>query len=248
MPVTDECLYSGATTDTQVPFPMARTARLAVPGYPHHLIQRGNNRQPVFLDDEDRARFLLMLRDVLREQGVALHAFVLMDNHIHLLLTPGEGRALSRLMQRLGTWYAGWFNHRHGRTGALWEGRFRSSLLETDSYLLACMRYIENNPVRAGMVGRAEDYRWSSAMHHTGRVVDPLVADHSLYWGLGNTPFEREAVYSGFLHESYPDEADRLSRAFLGGRALGSSAFLARMSDHAGRALQPGKRGRPPKS
>ena len=227
---------------------MARTARLAVPGYPHHLIQRGNNRQRVFLDDEDRARYLSMLRDVLREQGVALHAWVLMDNHVHLLLTPGEGRALSRLMQRLGTWYAGWFNHRHGRTGALWEGRFRSSLLETDAYLLTCMRYIENNPVRAGMVERAEDYRWSSSRHHVGAAVDPLITDHSLYWGMGNTPFEREAAYRAFLHEALAEESGRLSRAFLGGRALGSQRFLEHMSQDAGRSLHPGKRGRPPKA
>ena len=227
---------------------MARSARLAVSGYPHHLIQRGNNRQPVFLDDEDRSRYLTMLRDVLREQGVALHAYVLMDNHIHLLATPGEGRALSRLMQRLGTWYAGWFNHRHGRTGALWEGRFRSSLLETDAYLLVCMRYVENNPVRAGMVDRAEDFRWSSARHHVGRAIDPLVSDHSLYWGLGNTPFEREAAYRAFLAEGLPEEAGRLSRSFLGSRAVGSSVFLERMSGGAGRPLLPGKRGRPFKS
>lgn len=226
---------------------MARTARLAVPGYPHHLIQRGNNRQWVFRDDEDRARYLAMLRDGLREQGVALHAWVLMDNHVHLLLTPGEGQALSRLMQRLGTWYAGWFNHRHGRTGALWEGRFKSSLLETDSYLLTCMRYIENNPVRAGMVERAEDFRWSSARHHVGAVVDPLVTDHSLYWSLGNTPFEREAVYRALLHEAHAEEASGLSRAFLRGQALGSEGFLARMSEGAGRSLQPAKRGRPPR-
>ena len=224
---------------------MARTARLAVPGYPHHLIQRGNNRQPVFLDEEDRGRYLAMLRDVLREQGVALHAYVLMDNHVHLLATPGEGRALSRLMQRLGTWYAGWFNHRHARTGALWEGRFRSSLLETDAYLLVCMRYIENNPVRAGMVERAEDFRWSSARHHVGRAIDPLVSDHSLYWSLGNTPFEREAAYRSFLAEGLPEEAGLLSRSFLSSRALGSSVFLERMSEGAGRTLLPGKRGRP---
>ena len=224
---------------------MARSARLAVPGYPHHVIQRGNNRQTVFVDDEDRARYLGMLRDGLREQRVGMHAFVLMDNHVHLLLTPGEGAALSRLMQRLGTRYAGWFNHRHGRTGALWEGRFRSSLLETDAYLLVCMRYIENNPVRAAMVERAEDFRWSSARHHVGRLTDPLITDHSLYWGLGNTPFEREAAYRAFLNDGLPDETGHLSRSFLGGRALGSSAFLDRMSQDAGRRLAPGKRGRP---
>jgi putative transposase len=224
---------------------MARTARLAVPGYPHHLIQRGHNRQCVFIDDEDRARYLLMLREVLREQGVALHAYVLMDNHVHLLATPGEGRALSRLMQRLGTWYAGWFNHRHGRSGSLWEGRFKSSLVETDAYLLVCMRYIENNPVRSGQVERAEDFPWSSVRHHVGHAADPLITDHPLFWSLGNTPFEREMAYRKFLPEGVPDESQSLSRSFLGGRALGSPAFLEQMSLGSGRSLVPRKRGRP---
>jgi putative transposase len=224
---------------------MARTARLAVSGYPHHLIHRGNNRQRVFMDQEDRARYLVMLRQVLREQNVGLHAYVLMENHVHLLVTPGEGRALSRLMQRLGTWYAGWFNHRHGRSGSLWEGRFRSSLVETDAYLLVCMRYIENNPVRSGQVERAEDFQWSSARHHVGGLADPLITDHSLYWSLGNTPFEREAAYRKFLSEGVPDESQSLSRSFLGGRTLGSPAFLEQMSQGAGRPLVPRKRGRP---
>jgi putative transposase len=224
---------------------MARTARLAVPGYPHHLIQRGNNRQTIFVDEHDRLRYLGMLREVLREQGVALHAYVLMDNHVHLLLTPGESGALSRLMQRQGTWYAGWFNHRHARTGALWEGRFRSSLVETDGYLLACMRYIERNPVRAGMVEVPEDFRWSSARHHAGIAADPLITDHALYWALGNTPFEREAAYRRFLAESLPENSDRMNRILMSGRPLGSPLFLDRMSESAGRSLQPAKRGRP---
>lgn len=226
---------------------MARSARLAVPGYPHHLIQRGNNRQAIFVDDEDRQRYVSMLREGLREQGIALHAWVLMDNHVHLLATPPEAGSLSRLMQRQGTWYAGWFNQRHGRTGALWEGRFRSSLVETDAYLLVCMRYVELNPVRAGLAERAEDYRWSSARHHLGLGADPLVTDHALFWALGNTPFEREARYRAFLGSASPAESRRLGEAFLRGRPLGTATFVERLAAETGRALSPRPRGRPPR-
>lgn len=226
---------------------MARTARLAIAGYPHHLVQRGNDRQPVFRDEEDRHRYLAMLREVLREQGVALHAYVLMDNHVHLLLTPAEGRALSRLMQRLGTWYAGWFNHRHGRTGALWEGRFMSSPVDSDAYLLACMRYIERNPVRAGMVQQAEEYPWSSVRHHLGLRVDPLLTDHALFWALGNTPFEREASYRRLLSDVPSEEAARLRQTLGRGHPLGDSGFIERLGREAGRSLSPRPRGRPRK-
>lgn len=225
---------------------MARTARLAIAGYPHHVIQRGNDRQAVFREDEDRRRYLSMLGEGLKEQAVVLHAYVLMDNHVHLLLTPGDGAALSRLMQRLGTWYAGWFNHRHGRTGALWEGRFRSSPIDSDAYLLACMRYIERNPVRAGMVQQAEDYPWSSARHHLGLEVNPLVTDHGLFWALGNTPFEREAAYRRLVQEPPPDESVRFGRLLGLGKPLGDAPFLERIGRETGRPLGPGRRGRPP--
>lgn len=226
---------------------MARTARLAIAGYPHHVIQRGNDRKSVFHDDDDRRRYLAMLREGLREQGVALHAWVLMDNHLHLLLTPVEAAALSRLMQRLGTWYAGWFNHRHCRTGALWEGRFRSSPVDSDGYLLACMRYIERNPVRAGMVQQAEAYPWSSARHHLGLGVDPLITDHALFWALGNTPFEREAAYRRLLEEPPLDEAERFGRLLGRGKPLGDAPFVSRIGRETGRLLGPRKRGRPSK-
>lgn len=223
---------------------MPRLARIAVAGYPHHVIHRGNNRQAVFVDDVDRIRYLELLLGAAREHAVAIHAYVLMGNHVHLLATPGGERALSDFMHKLGTRYVGWFNHRHCRSGTLWEGRFRSNLIESDSYLLVCTRYIEMNPVRAGLVGSASEWRWSSARHHLGQVVDPLISEHSIFWNFGNTPFEREIRYREFLEQSFPaDEAQVFTRACLRGRPLGSPAFLTRT----GLPTQPRKRGRPHK-
>jgi putative transposase len=138
---------------------MARLPRLAAAGYPHHVIQRGNNRQAIFADAADCERFLGELGELLPLHKVALHAYVLMPNHVHLLLTPASRAGLSGLMQALGRRYVAWFNRRHGRTGALFEGRFRSSIVESERYLLACSRYIELNPVRAGLVGKPVEYR-----------------------------------------------------------------------------------------
>ena len=225
---------------------MARMSRLAVAGYPHHLIQRGNNRAAIFLDDEDRARYLGLLRAAATAAGVALHAYVLMTNHVHLLATPAAGDALSRMMQALGRNYVGWFNHRHGRSGTLWEGRFRSGLVEGDAHVLGCMRYIELNPVRAGMVRAPADYRWSSARHHLGLGADPLLTDHALFWSLGNTPFEREAAWREFLGQPVAAaEVREFTAACQRGAAVGSAAFLARMNAETGRPVVPAQRGRP---
>ena len=174
---------------------MARLPRTHAPGYPHHVIQRGNNRQAIFADERDYARYLDLLLEVASTHAVAVHAYVLMPNHVHLLVTPEKDGGLSRFMQALGRRYVRWFNDRHHRTGTLWEGRFRATVIATDEYLLACMRYIELNPVRAGLSASPLEYRWSSNAHHVGRLIDPLIHDHGLFWGLGNTPFERQSAY-----------------------------------------------------
>ncbi|MFZ9510479.1 MAG: transposase, partial [Burkholderiaceae bacterium] len=175
---------------------MARLPRLTVTGYPHHVILRGNNRQDIFVDGRDRERMLALLQEHAEREGVDIHAYVLMSNHLHLLLTPQQDGALPRLMQSVGRAYVLYFNKRHGRTGTLWEGRYRSTLIETERYLLACMVYIDLNPVRAGMVADPADHAWSSHAHYLGRRVDRLVTPHPLYWALGNTPFAREAAYA----------------------------------------------------
>jgi len=227
---------------------MARQARLALAGYPHHLMLRGNNRGRIFEDDADHRRYRELLRDASRAYNIAIHAYALMPNHVHLLVTPRQGERLSRFMQALGRNYVGWFNQRHGRTGTLWEGRFRSSVVEAEAWLLACIRYIELNPVRAQLAASAAEYPWSSAGHHLGRGADALVTDHALYWALGNTPFEREARYRAFLEEA-TGAADlvRLNASLTKGRPLGGAAFVARLEEQFGVSLAPRPRGRPRK-
>lgn len=228
--------------------PMARLPRLILPDHPHHVLLRGHNGQPVFMDDHDRQLMLQVLAEVSRQQGVLLHAYVLMDNHLHLLVTPGSEDGLGRMMQSLGRRYVAAFNARHGRRGTLWEGRFRAALLQPQPYLLACMRYIELNPVRAGLCLAAEDWPWSSAAHHLGRTRDRLLHEHALYWALGNTPFEREAAYRDWLAQgTAPAEAQLIIESVLRGRPLASADFLAPWLDSHPEVVVRRPRGRPRK-
>jgi putative transposase len=221
---------------------MARLPRLAAAGLPHHVIQRGNDRQAVFREDADYARYRGWLREIAATHALALHAYVLMPNHVHLLVTPPSDTALSKAMQSLGRRYVRWFNDKYGRTGTLWEGRFRSTVIDADRYLLACSRYIELNPVRAGIVNSPELYRWSSYAHHAGVLVDPLVTDHPLVWALGNTPFERQLAYRRLFEvDLEPAFVQALRSATNRGRALGISP------DGKAAMSQPRTRGRPRK-
>jgi len=203
---------------------MARLARIDLAGYPHHVIQRGNNRQPIFVDVADYRRYLQLLHEASATEPAAVHAYVLMPNHVHLLVTPEKAGGLSRLMQALGRRYVRWFNDRYRRTGTLWEGRFRSTAVESDRYLLACMRYIELNPVRAGLATTPADYPWSSNAHHIGRLIDPLIADHALFWALGNTPFERQSAYESLFETPLGEsQVNEIRRATNRGWALAST-------------------------
>ena len=174
---------------------MARRPRNIVVDYPYHIIVRGNNRQSIFIDDEDRRNYKDVLQAACSAHGLVVHAYVLMSNHVHLVATPTKAPALALVMQAVGRRYVRHFNRRHDRTGTLWEGRYRASIIQQDRYLLACQRYVEMNPVRARLVERPEAYVWSSHRHHLGLVHDPLVSPHNVYWGLGNTPFDREVAY-----------------------------------------------------
>ena len=155
---------------------MARLPRLVLAGQAHHVIQRGNNRQAIVLNDADRLQYLVQLRECAATYKVAIHAYVLMDNHVHLLATPATDQGISQMMQALGRRYVAWFNHKYGRSGTLWEGRFRAGLIDSEHHLMACMRYIELNPVRAGLCLHPADYLWSSCAHHLGRRSDALGA------------------------------------------------------------------------
>jgi putative transposase len=225
---------------------MARLPRLTLTDYPHHVILRGNNRQMIFSGESDMQRMLGLLEEHGVAQGVDVHAYVLMGNHLHLLLTPRRDGALSLMMQAVGRSYVRAFNQAHGRTGTLWEGRYRSSLIQTERYLLTCMAYIDLNPVRAGLVEVPEDYPWSSHTHYTGRRHQRLVTPPALYWELGNTPFAREAAYRDLVRAGITEPQQRsLTDATVSGWALGDADFLTVLQGQTLRRTQPGKPGRP---
>ena len=225
---------------------MARLPRLDLPGIPQHIVQRGNNRLPCFLDDEDRARYRQLLREALLATGCQLHAYVLMDNHVHLLATPPETGALGRLMQKLGRQYVGVFNARHGRTGTLWEGRYKSCLVDSDHYLLACLRYIELNPVRAAMVAQPWDYRWSSVHAHLGLRADVRLTPHPGYLALGRDARERSAVYRCLLLQALSDDVLADIRSHMQQeRALGSPVFQSMVEKALDRPVDVRPHGRP---
>ena len=225
---------------------MARLPRLTVPGYPHHVIQRGNNRQAIFATAADYQMLLDLLDENARKFGVALHAYVLMTNHFHLLATPSTADGLPQMMQSVGRRYVRYFNDRQARSGTLWEGRYRSTLIDTERYLLACMAYIDLNPVRAGLVSDPRDYPWSSHSRHVGLQTDRLVTPHPLYWELGNTPFAREAAYAELVAAGISsEEQDALTQSALSGWALGDEKFVADLQRRTERRVQKNQAGRP---
>ena len=225
---------------------MARLPRLTVPGYPHHVIQRGNNRQAIFSSTADYQMLLVLLDENARKFSVALHAYVLMTNHFHLLATPSTQDGLPQMMQAVGRRYVRYFNDRQGRSGTLWEGRYRSTLIETERYLLACMVYIDLNPVRAGLARDAGDYPWSSHGHYAGLRSDKMLTPHPLFWALGNTPFSREAAYAELVHAGTSLEQEQaLTRSTLNGWALGSDSFIAELQKRTDRRLVQNHPGRP---
>lgn len=227
---------------------MARLPRLVVPGQPHHIIQRGNNRQPVFVDEEDYLRFLGWLREGARTYKVSVHAYVLMPNHMHLLASPAEATGLAQMMQWIGRKYVPYFNQKYNRVGTLWQGRFKTSVIDSETYFLICSRYIESNPVRARLAAQPQDYRWSSYAHHAGLRQDPAVADHALYWALGNTPFQREAAYTALFQSPLSNaELHDIHTAAAKGWPLGSEAYKVQLQHRAKRQVLPARRGRPPK-
>ena len=226
---------------------MARLPRLTVPGYPHHIIQRGNNRQAIFSGPADYELLLSLIDEHARKQQVAIHAYVLMSNHFHLLATPETAEGIPQMMQAVGRRYVRTYNLRHARTGTLWEGRYKSTLIQAERYLLACMVYIDLNPVRAGMVAEPANYPWSSYQHYSGRKVDKLITPHPLYWELGNTPFAREQAYTELVRTGISDQQKRaLTDSALRGWALGEPDYVADLQRRTERRVVPAKAGRPP--
>jgi putative transposase len=227
---------------------MARPPRLELPGVPLHVIQRGVNRSACFFGDADRRFFLSCLARAAAARGCAVHAYVLMTNHVHLLITPAETGAVGATMQDIGRRYVRVMNTMHGRTGSLWEGRFKSSLVDSETYLLTCHRYIECNPVRAAMVSDPAAYRWSSHAHYAGLRADPFVTEYPEYRALGRSVEERRSAFrSLFAIALPPDAVSAIRTAANTDSALGSEGFLSWAEALLGRSVRPPTRGRPRK-
>jgi putative transposase len=225
---------------------MARSPRLSLPSFPHHVIQRGNNRQPIFLAPKDYEVFLDCLREAKRKCRARLYAYVLMTNHVHLLVEPEHEGDLGRFMQSVGRRYVRYVNDIHECTGTLWEGRFKSAVVSRDEYLIMCSRYIELNPVRAGMVRHPRDYRWSSYNRRALSRSDYLVDEDLWYVSLGHTTEDRARVYANWLEASISDEEwELIRRATQQGRVVGNDVFQEEISSRVGRRLKGETRGRP---
>ena len=227
---------------------MPRRPRIIVPGTPLHIIQRGNNRQDCFFADEDYLLYLAWLKDYAKSTKCAIHAYALMTNHVHLLLTPKRKDSAGNLMKRLGQRYVQYVNRTYQRSGTLWEGRFRSCIVQPETYLFTCQHYIEMNPVRTGMVEHPEEYQWSSYAINAHGEQSKLIKPHSLYKKLGKKKKERQKAYQKlFGHELDTVKLDQIRKATNGGFSLGDESFHAQMSTKLGRRVTPGKAGRPKK-
>lgn len=223
---------------------MARMPRYLPPGQPQHVIQRGNNRQAVFHDEGDFRFYLGCLREAASRYGCAVHAYVLMTNHVHLLVSPAAEDGLPRAMQLLGMRYTRRFNRRQGRSGTLWEARYRATLVDTDEYFFTCSRYIELNPVRAGIVDDPGRYAWSSYGVNAGGEVDPLVTPHDLYQALGPTAARRHQAYRALFATSIePRTLSWIRDSTENGWPLGGAAFRAEVESRTGRRATPSQRG-----
>ena len=227
---------------------MPRQPRYPMAGVPQHIIQRGNNRQVTFLEDADYSHYRNYLADALSMHHCRLHAYVLMTNHVHLLVTPQHVDGMSKLMQSVGRRYVRYFNDSHQRTGTLWEGRYKASPTDSAQYLLTCYRYIELNPVRAGIVSDPGEYPYSSYSYHASGVHDTLIDDHVLYTQLGVTDRQRQSVYrslfDGHLDQSTIEEIRGCANSCL---VLGNDRFKDEIEGMLSRPVRHKKNGRPRK-
>jgi len=227
---------------------MARLSRLVIPGQTHCILQKGNDRQLIFRDEADYQTWYTHLREAAARFRVAIHAYVFLPDQIILLATPADATGLAQMMQWMGRHYVPYFNHRHGRTGTLWEGRFRTSIIDAEACFVPCAGYIELYPVRAGLVTAPQTYAWSSYQHHVGAKHDPLITSHPMYWSLGNTPFERELNYRDQVSQGINEALFKeMEEAITKGRVMGRESYIQQLEQEFGRRLVPGKRGRPAK-
>ncbi len=227
---------------------MPRQPRYFLPNIPQHVVARGVDRQAVFFQDKDYARYRQNLRKAAKENQCQIHAYVLMTNHVHLLVTPGDERALPLMMQAMGRTYVQQINRCYGRSGTLWEGRYKASPVETDQHLLACQRYIELNPVRAGLVEAPGEYFYSSFRHHALGISDPLLTSHANYLRLHSEPQARLDAYRNLFSDILCDELLIKIRENTNACAvIGSERFQEQIAGMLGRAVARVAPGRPRK-
>jgi len=227
---------------------MPRKPRFVIPGVPLHIVQRGHNRAAVFFEDEDYLAYIDWLKQAALKYRCHVHAYVLMTNHIHILASPEDNEGITRMMQYIGRYYVPYINRKYGRSGSLWEGRYKASLVQEETYLLQCMRYIEMNPVRAGMVKSPLDYRWSS--HHRNAygigVRDDFLEPHLIYHELGFDKGSRQAAY--LTHFDAVESSDALSQinaCWQTGVPLGDGRFKVEIESLLGQKVGYNRRGRP---
>jgi len=225
---------------------MPRRPRIHLDGTPLHIVQRGHSRGPCFFNEEDYACYLQWLEEALGEAECALHAYVLMSNHVHLLLTPKKAAAVPQLIMSLGRRYVQYINRSYERSGALWDSRYKSSVLQASNYLLTCQRYIESNPVRAALVDNAAHYRWTSYRHNALGAADSCITPHPLYLALGKTAKARQLAYRAAFRVQ-PDSVaiDNIRLALNQNQPLGNSRFYARIEKLTGIRREARPRGRP---
>jgi putative transposase len=222
---------------------------MVLPDYPHHVVQRGHNRQVVFAAAEDFERYLADVRELKETFNIRLYGYCLMTNHVHLLLGPRDTpSALGEFMKALAGRATRYRNRLERRSGTLWESRYKSSVVQKDAYLLACCRYIELNPVRARMVAAAQDYPWSSARERLGQVPADLLDWSPTYLGLGRGEEERQKRYAQFLCEAIPEgEWSLIRQALQRGQLTGTERFIDEIEQIAGRRIEARAQGRPRK-
>ncbi len=226
---------------------MPRKPRMYIPGIPAHVVQRGNNRDVCFFSDEDYLYYLEVLEQGCHRYDVQLHAYCLMTNHVHLLMTQEqEDIGISQVMQHIGRLYVAYVNKTYRRSGTLWEGRHKASLVEADTYLLTCYRYIELNPVAANIVTRPDQYRWSSYAWHARGKPNPLIFDHMLYCALGHNQQTRQQAYRElFKHQIMTVDIDQLRKSLSYNYPLGNDCFREQIEKVLGRRVGYKQRGRP---
>lgn len=225
---------------------MPRRPRIHLDGIPLHIVQRGHNREPCFFAEEDYSSYLQWLGEALAETECALHAYVLMTNHVHLLLTPKKAGAVPRLLMSLGRRYVQYVNRTYKRTGTLWDSRYKSSVVQADTYLLTCMRYIELNPVRAAMVDDPAHYRWTSYRANALGQSDARLTPHTVFLALGAAEKQRQSAYRALFRTQLDRAAiDDIRLALNQSQPLGNSRFLARIEKVTGERREARPRGRP---